>query len=343
MINTTFSTKTWNEGKQEHIKQPDNVKNLDAKGEEKALRGKENIGQVLNQIADPNWVDPTKKRRETGDSLDKDAFLKLMLTQMKNQDPLNPMDSHQMASELAQFSSLEQLQNINDNLGGMKKNQDPLTNFQTLNFIGKTVASDSTKITRAKGDKSHDIRFSLGDDTKAVTINIKDASGKVVKKMELPDLKRGDNKLSWNGYGDNAAASPAGSYTFEVAAIDKYDKKVGVKTATSGKVTGVNFTPEGPVLLIGDQSIRLSEIKKIEDPDKKMELQNSEKAIELKAPEAKNDMRDRVKPESKSPPKTEIEGAPEAAPEQSGLAELKMTPQFQAQLASAIKPKAAQP
>lgn len=316
-MNNSIGTRTWNEGKPERITKPSPDKNMSAQDEARALKGKENVGELLNKVTDPNWIDPSKRRREVSSELDKDAFLKLMLTQMKNQDPLNPMDSHQMAAELAQFSSLEQLQNINDSLTGMKKGQDPITNFQTLNFIGKTISSDSTKIARSKGDKNHDLKFILSSDTKSVNINIKDASGKVIKKLELSSLKKGENKISWNGYNDSDAPTPAGNYVFEVSAVDSNDKKVGVKTSLSGKVTGVNFTPEGPVLLIGDQSVRLSDIRKIEDAELKQvgpaPVQHEKKETE------------------------ELEGAPEAPIESSGLADLKISPKFQAQLASAMK------
>src|SRR5438445_10608183 len=72
--------------------------------QDKAKTGEEDVGSIANKLADPNWTDPSKKVRATGNpSLDKDAFFKLMLAQMKNQDPTNPMKSHEMAAQLANF------------------------------------------------------------------------------------------------------------------------------------------------------------------------------------------------------------------------------------------------
>src|SRR5690606_35195937 len=111
--------------------------------QDEALGGQD-VGEFLNKIADPNWVDPQKRFRATGnDKLDKEAFMKLMLAQMKNQDPTNPMKSHEMAAQLAQFSSVEQLSNINTTLTAMQAGQKPTESFQALNFIGKAVAGDS--------------------------------------------------------------------------------------------------------------------------------------------------------------------------------------------------------
>src|SRR6478672_1972280 len=117
----------------------DNTNNLSATDKKEVLGGEGgDVGSLLNKIADPNWVDPQKAERKVGNNtLDKDAFLKLMLAQMKHQDPTNPQPSHEMAAQLAQFTSLEQLNNINTTLEGMKQQQAPGVNFQALAFIGK--------------------------------------------------------------------------------------------------------------------------------------------------------------------------------------------------------------
>lgn len=89
-----------------------------------------------------------------------------MLTQLKYQDPMNPLESHEMAAQLAQFSQLEQLQNVNDNIQGLTKAQTPMSNYQALNFIGKNIAADTEKVIRVKGDTSHDLRFTSSGGSK---------------------------------------------------------------------------------------------------------------------------------------------------------------------------------
>ena len=89
--------------------------------EQKQMLGADDVGQVLNRLSDPNYVDPNQKVRGTGsNSMDKDAFFKLMLTQLKYQDPTNPMKNHEMAAQLAQFSGLEQMSNMNSTLSEIK-------------------------------------------------------------------------------------------------------------------------------------------------------------------------------------------------------------------------------
>jgi len=229
--------------------------------------GGDNVGDVLNKVADPNWVDPSKKMRTVGnDKLDKDAFFKLMLAQMKNQDPTNPLKSHEMAAQLASFSSLEQMQNMNTTLTEIKGGQKPTEQFQVLNLLGKAVAGDSSKILRNPGDKSHEFTFNLPMAAKEADIRVRNADGEVVKTYKLTGLKEGENRLPWNGQDEKGNATPAGEYQFFIEAKNEQGTKMAIKTEFEGQITGVNYAPEGPVLLIGNQAIRLRDVKKIVDP-----------------------------------------------------------------------------
>ncbi len=227
----------------------------------------DNVGDALNKLADPNWVEPSKKMRTVGNpSLDKDAFFKLMLAQLKNQDPTNPLKSHEMAAQLASFSSLEQMQNMNTTLTEMKNGQKPAEQFQALSLIGKSVGGDSSKLVRAKGDKDHDFKFNLPMDSSDVTVQVKNQDGEAIRKYDLKNLKTGPNKIMWNGKDDRDLPMPPGEYTFSIEAKGSNGNKIAVKTDFSGVITGVNYTSEGPVLMIGNQTIRLKDVRKIQDP-----------------------------------------------------------------------------
>lgn len=229
--------------------------------------GGDNVGDVLNKVADPNWVDPSKKMRTVGnDKLDKDAFFKLMLAQMKNQDPTNPLKSHEMAAQLASFSSLEQMQNMNTTLTELKNGQKPSEQFQVLNLLGKAVAGDSSKVLRNPGDKSHEFVFSLPMKAKEAEIRVRNTDGEIIKTYKLTGLKEGENRLPWNGQDEKGNAAPAGEYQFFIEAKNDQGTKMAIKTEFEGQITGVNYAPEGPVLLIGNQAIRLRDVKKIVDP-----------------------------------------------------------------------------
>ena len=177
-----LGTKTYGEiqGTRPASEMNNTTKNLSVTDQQKF--GDQSVGEVLNKIADPNWVDPAKKMRTVGnDKLDKDAFFKLMIAQMKNQDPTNPLKSHEMAAQLANFSGLEQMQNMNTTLTELKNAQKPQENYQALNLIGKAVAGDSSKVTRSPGDREHEFKFNLPMDSTDANIKVYDAEGEMVR------------------------------------------------------------------------------------------------------------------------------------------------------------------
>jgi flagellar basal-body rod modification protein FlgD len=221
--------------------------------------------------------------------MDKDAFMKLMLTQMKNQDPTNPMQSHEMAAQLAQFTSLEQLQNVNTTLTDMKNAQAPTQSYQALNFIGKGVSGDSAKVFHADTDKAHDFRFTLPQDGAEVTIKVNDADGTTLRTYNLRDLKKGENKITWNAEDERGIRARTGDYQFVVEAKNAAGGKLAVTTAFEGTISGVNYTNEGPILLIGNQSIRLSDVKKIVNPSAPGTQQNDQNVKDVTALDLKKE------------------------------------------------------
>ena len=275
----------------------------------------ENVGDALNKLADPNWVDPSKKMRTVGNpSLDKDAFFKLMLAQLKNQDPTNPLKSHEMAAQLASFSSLEQMQNMNATLNEMKNGQKPAEQFQALSLIGKSVGGDSSKLIRAKGDKDHDFKFNLPMDATEVTVQVKNQDGEAVRKYDMKNLKMGANKIMWNGKDDRDLPMPPGEYTFSIEAKGSAVNKIAVKTDFSGVITGVNYTSEGPVLMIGNQTLRLKDVRKIQDPSLMKNDQNikdvTAQDLKKEAPVAETNSKQES---SAAKPATEATPSPRAA------------------------------
>ncbi len=279
VMNVKTGAKTWSDAPQSTRMTSESSIASNVSAQDKAKLG-ENVGELLNKVADPNWVDPRKKMRAVGNAnLDKDAFFKLMLAQLKNQDPTNPLQSHEMAAQLATFSSLEQMQNMNTTLNEIKGSQKPMEQFQVLNLIGKAVSGDSSKVVRGKGDTDHDFTFNLPADAVDVKVEVKNSDGEVVKKYELKNLKKGENKVTWNGKDSKDLPQQVGEYYFQVEAKSSNGGKLAVKTDFSGTITGVNYTSEGPVLLVGNQTIKLKDIKKIVDPN--MKNQDLKKEVEV--------------------------------------------------------------
>ena len=211
------------------------------------------LNTVMSQSELP--VTETKKN----DALGKDDFLKLLVTQLQYQDPLNPADSAQFTAQLAQFSSLEQLGNINDNLGGLQLSQTALNNSQAVNFIGKTVTSFGNSIHLTEG-VSDDLQFELGADAKAVFMNIYDVAGNYIKTVESGALSAGEQTLKWDGTDQDGNKVYDGAYTFEVSAVDTDDNMVNTTTFTSGRITGVTFKNGSLCLLAGNKEIPIDTV-----------------------------------------------------------------------------------
>jgi hypothetical protein len=147
----------------------------------------------------------------------------------------------------------------------MKAQASPKANFQALALIGKKVSGDGAKITRVAGDTKHTSAFQLMGDAASVTAKVKDAKGDVIRTLQLSAMKKGANSVTWDGMGQDGVPARPGDYRIEIEALSSSKAKVYAKTQFSGKITGLNYTSEGPVLIVGEQTVRLSDVKKIED------------------------------------------------------------------------------
>jgi flagellar basal-body rod modification protein FlgD len=282
-MSTKFGTKTYSDGPKPDAHELA-VPSLTSAQKEKL--GEEDIGAVLNKTANPNWVDPSKKQKGVGNSqLDKDAFFKLMLTQLKNQDPTNPLKNHEMAAQLAQFSTLEQMSNMNTTLTRMEGNAKQPESFQALNLIGKTVQGDSSKVVRTQFDTSHDFNFNLSTDVAEAKIKVMNDKNEIVREFKLSNLKPGANKIAWNGMNDKGIKQGVGEYSFQIEATGANGQKMPVKTEFQGVISGLSFSAEGPVLQVGKQTLKMRDIRQITDSSL---MSNDQKVKDVTSLDLKN-------------------------------------------------------
>lgn len=205
-------------------------------------------------------------RKQTGkkkNELGKDDFIKLMSAQLKHQDPISPVKNEQMAAQLAQFSALEQMVNVNTNLEKMAAGQKPQENVLAASLIGKRVLTDSSKFSYAKGTQP-EMKFDLPADADRVTLSVVTDKGEVIREYELGGVKKGAQSIKWDGKNSKGQEQQVGEFTFRVNATDANNKPVLAKTSTSGLVTGVVFEQGKPLLLVDDQKIPLDVVGRIE-------------------------------------------------------------------------------
>lgn len=199
-------------------------------------------------------------------ALGKNDFLKLLVTQLQNQDPLDPQSNEEFVAQLAQFSALEQMQNINSTLETNSILTQSVNNALSASLIGKEVlASGSSLVVNESGTLQVPLNLDADAD---VTITIKDAAGETVRILTADDLKAGKNTVEWDGNNTSGSRVDAGSYTYTVSAVNADGDAVSVDTYLSGVVTGVKFVNGCAVLLIGDTEVPLASVVQIMQPTK---------------------------------------------------------------------------
>lgn len=206
-------------------------------------------------------LNAARQKADGGEINSQNRFLKLLVTQMKNQDPLNPMDNAQMTSQLAQISTVDGIEKLNATLmmvlEGGKENQA----LQAAALVGHGVLVPGSGLALAGGMAVGGIE--LAEPADRVTVVIKDASGLAVKTLELGGLDAGSRAFAWDGTTDGGAQAADGAYTIAVSA-QRGEGKVGATALEMGVVSSVARTSQGVSLNIGALgTFKMSDVREI--------------------------------------------------------------------------------
>jgi flagellar basal-body rod modification protein FlgD len=215
-------------------------------------------------ITSVGWSGAVTGGAATG-SMDKEAFLRLLVLQLQNQDPLDPMDNQAMLAQLAQFSSLEEMQNLNESMLADLAATESVNNAIATTLIGKHVKAVGDGFAH-DGETPVTVEYLLQADAD-VEIQVLDSSGRVVRNAVVPGATAGWHEFSWDGLDDAGAAMPAGDYTIRATGRDAQGNAVAVTTFVSGQVTGVRFDDGVTYLIVGDRRVRLSDVLEINASD----------------------------------------------------------------------------
>ena len=200
-------------------------------------------------------------------AMGRDAFLKLLVAQMQNQDPLKPQENSAFVAELAQFSSLEQSMGINDRLDLLATQNQGLANSQVVGMVGNEVTVKGSMVTSAGGGAPVPLSFSLAGDTTSTVVTVRDQSGKVVRTLDLGAREDGMVKLSWDGRDQAGMVQPSGTYVVSVSAKNDKDAAVSVSQETTGIVKSVSFDKGYPVLQLDNgTSVPVSDLLRVAAP-----------------------------------------------------------------------------
>ena len=220
----------------------------------------------VKTATDNSGLDGAAKAATGNQALGKDAFLQLLVTQLKNQNPLSPQDNGAFVAQLAQFSSLEGINTLNDSVNSISSNFSSSQALQASSLVGRSIITQTDK---AMVDTSKSMTGSVAvtSATGNVSVKVTDKDGNVVRTIDMGTQGAGDSSFIWDGKNDKGEVAPAGTYTF--AASTKNDKgdSVALLTSLPATVTSVTLSKTGGEMLLnlagGMGSVKLSQIQTI--------------------------------------------------------------------------------
>lgn len=189
-----------------------------------------------------------------------DQFLTLLTTQLKNQNPLDPLDTNQFTQELVQFASVEQQIKQNTTLTALLTSAQASTATNALGFVGKTITADGAATNLKNGSATW--KLTVPRAASQAVITVKDTNGAEIY-SETRSLNAGSQDFTWNGKTTGGATAPAGTYSISVVAKDISGAGVPVYSEISGIVDAVDLTSNPPVLWIGGIGVPVDMVKSV--------------------------------------------------------------------------------
>jgi flagellar basal-body rod modification protein FlgD len=195
--------------------------------------------------------------------MDKQAFLNLLVTQLRNQDPLSPMDNKDFIAQLAQFTSLENLQNIYEEMDNSNLIQQSTHNALSTSLIGKySLINDETVM--VDGDQIDSAIYVLpeaGD----VKIDVVDENGQTIRSINKTGLQKGEHLIAWDGQDQDGNTVSDGAYTIKVEYTSAGQTQQTIPIYRAGLVNAVRFVDGSPVVMIEGDGYLLSDILEVMD------------------------------------------------------------------------------
>ena len=210
----------------------------------------------------PTIEDYRKQQTVRKLKLDKEAFLRLLVAQLRFQDPLEPIGNTEFAAQLAQFSALEQMQNLNDRVGKLTELYRSAQTWAALPLIGRSVKVEGDEVPLYKGKAL--IGYTL-DSPADVRVRIWDGD-EVILSVDLGVQEEGEHLWEWDGKDGRGRRVPDGTYRYEVLRVEE-DGTSPVDSYVLAEVIGVRPGKSGePMLDLGVKEIGISEVREIFNP-----------------------------------------------------------------------------
>lgn len=247
------------------------------------------MGTVNNTIIGAAEREFAKKTAVGNSELDKMAFLQLLVAQLQNQDPLNPMDDTTFVTQLAQFTELETLNNISTNMDTVIEGMQRQENLSASSFLGKYVESYGDQVSVDASGNRTELYYYLGEDVTSGQVNIMNSSGEIIRTFNLgAKTAGGPYALGWDGYDYQGNKAPEGVYLVGMSALNSEGTAVTVASQVSGKVDRVFYENGTQYLGLEDgRVINLSYVTAIREPLASDNVESTEEAVIRLAKEIK--------------------------------------------------------
>lgn len=194
-----------------------------------------------------------------------DTFLSILTTQLKNQNPLDPLDTNQFTAQLVQFTGVEQQLKTNEFLETLMLSSQNTAKSDAVSYIGKEVTS-SGRTGELTDANAVFWAYSAAANAANATVTIKDAKGQVVY-TETGPLASGPGTFRWDGMGSDGNLKPNGVYSIDIQGKDANGQVVKISTASIGIVTAVDFTGDVPLLTVGARRVAITDVTDVRIPD----------------------------------------------------------------------------
>ncbi len=198
-------------------------------------------------------------------------FLELLIVQLQHQDPMEPQDSQDFASQLAEFTSLEELQNLNSTVSqGVETNlmlAQTINNTMAATMIGQETKAIGDIINVKEAGQSTVLNFDLGLPADEITVFIKDSAGTVIKTIDMDPLPEGENSVTWDGTNNNGVDVIPGEYNYSVVASNAAGELIAVDTILYGTIEAVSYGTGGAIFIVNGREVPFSAVLEIAQPD----------------------------------------------------------------------------
>jgi flagellar basal-body rod modification protein FlgD len=187
------------------------------------------------------------------------TFLQLLTTQLKNQNPLDPLDTNQFTQQLVQFAQVEQQMKSNDQLSSLVSLEKSAQASTALAYVGATVVVDGSTAALTNGNATWNLNVTKPS---TATITIKDSTGQNVF-TGTAGVNPGTQSFTWDGRGSDGRIWPSGNYTLTATAVDAGNQSVAISTEVQAVVDSVDLSQSPPVMSINGQNYTLDKIKRV--------------------------------------------------------------------------------